>query len=204
KTSRRSLTRSSGMPGRRTASPSRRNRCSPSCCGSSSTSTARAPTRAGRATEGSKLVELAEHAVRPERVTSPRPGASMMWEVALVRGLLLVTSIALACVAVAGAGGSDDLDPTFGSGGVVVTDLGRDDWITDVAVQPDGKIVAAGWTMPTPAQDAFALVRYLPDGRLDPAFGDGGKVVHEDRLVSGLAVQRNGAIVVAGVGPGRS
>ena len=128
----------------------------------------------------------------------------MMWEMALVRGLLLVTSIALACVAVAGAGGSDGLDPTFGSGGIVVTDLGRDDWITDVAVQPDGKIVAAGWTMPTPAQDAFALVRYLPDGRLDPAFGDGGKVVHEDRLVSGLAVQRNGRIVVAGVGPGRS
>lgn len=44
------------------------------------------------------------------------------------------------------------LDTTFGTGGKVTTGFGPSnscDDITAVAVQPDGKIVAAGWTWPT-------------------------------------------------------
>ena len=37
-----------------------------------------------------------------------------------------------------------DLDPAFGSGGKVITDLGGDGGISAMAIQPDGKIVAAG------------------------------------------------------------
>ena len=71
------------------------------------------------------------------------------------------------------------MDPSFGSGGKVFTDFGATDRAEAVAVQPDGKIVAAGYggsIRPGPAGAMFALARYLPDGTLDPSFGSGGKV----------------------------
>lgn len=38
-----------------------------------------------------------------------------------------------------------DLDPTFGTGGIVTTDItASHDYATCVAIQPDGTIVAAG------------------------------------------------------------
>jgi len=47
--------------------------------------------------------------------------------------------------------------------------------VVDVAVQPDGKILAVGATRGRPGHTFpgayFALMRYLPDGSLDPAFG---------------------------------
>src|SRR4051812_17849753 len=64
-----------------------------------------------------------------------------------------------------------DLDPTFGNGGKVVTDLGPLGFATGVALQLDGKVVAAG-----SSGGKFALVRYLPDGSLDSGFGSGGVV----------------------------
>jgi uncharacterized delta-60 repeat protein len=69
------------------------------------------------------------------------------------------------------------LDPTFGQGGKVATAfyLTGTDAAAAVAVQSDGKIVAAGQGF-TGADDDFALARYLPDGNLDPSFGTGGKV----------------------------
>src|SRR5439155_2244366 len=45
----------------------------------------------------------------------------------------------------------------------VLTDLGGDDFARDVAIQADGKIVAAGRSGVRPTYD-FALARYLPDG----------------------------------------
>lgn len=77
-------------------------------------------------------------------------------------------------------------DPSFGSEGVVETPIpgeggveeGR---ISDVLVQPDGKIVGGGYgvdsvgvTMETVIK--FELVRYLSNGELDPSFGSGGRV----------------------------
>lgn len=57
---------------------------------------------------------------------------------------------------------------------MVATDFGWRGALA-LALQPDGKLVAAG------AEDigdrpAFALGRYLPNGSMDPAFGVGGKV----------------------------
>src|SRR5690242_20170094 len=69
-----------------------------------------------------------------------------------------------------------DLDPTFGNGGTVTTDLNSGyDWAYAVAVQPDGKVVAAGRTGVSGFD--IAVVRYNPDGSLDGTFGTGGKVV---------------------------
>ena len=70
---------------------------------------------------------------------------------------------------------SGTLDQNFGVGGKVVTDLGGDEFGAQLLLLPDGKLVAAGERVFGAAD--FALVRYLPDGSLDPTFGSGGKVI---------------------------
>jgi len=96
-----------------------------------------------------------------------------------------------------------DLDPAFGSDGTVTTALGsnRSAAIEEVALQSNGKIVAAG-TAWTPYLSLFALARYNADGSLDRRFGhDGtvttaiGGVVDEAHAV---ALQVDGRIVAAG------
>ncbi|HEY3239653.1 MAG TPA: hypothetical protein VGL92_08825 [Acidimicrobiia bacterium] len=112
------------------------------------------------------------------------------------------------------------LDPGFGSGGRVWTDLVTVGWpLLDgavaggvaslgssaayaVAVQPDGRIVVAGTTS-SGASAAYALVRYLPDGQLDDGFGSGGLVVTDfdgttDDVASALVLLPDGRIVAAG------
>lgn len=72
------------------------------------------------------------------------------------------------------------LDPSFGAGGKVITSFGDDsDRALAVAIQPDGKIVVGGESQSGASTSGidFALARYLPNGALDPAFGNGGKVV---------------------------
>src|SRR5437870_1218100 len=88
--------------------------------------------------------------------------------------LLLVLSLA-PCVASAAPG---DLDPSFGIGGKVTTDFGVLGQATAVAVQADGKIVAAGTFVADPlgGRDRIGLVRYNADGSLDTGFGTGGRV----------------------------
>lgn len=94
-----------------------------------------------------------------------------------------------------------DPDLTFGTDGKTVTDLGRPyDLGRAVEVQPDGKIVLAGWSAEGSIAN-FAVVRYLPDGSLDPSFGSGGKVVTASAtpdFAHALALQADGKIVLAG------
>ena len=71
-----------------------------------------------------------------------------------------------------------------------------------VALQPDGKIVAAGWSRGVDFPD-FALARYTARGRLDPSFDRGGKVVtalgsqHQAQLAA-AALELDGKIVAVG------
>jgi uncharacterized delta-60 repeat protein len=67
-------------------------------------------------------------------------------------------------------------DPTWGEGGVATTPLGEFANAYDVAVQPDGKVVAVGEAPGTEGED-FAIVRYLASGIPDPSFGGGDGVV---------------------------
>jgi uncharacterized delta-60 repeat protein len=89
------------------------------------------------------------------------------------------------------------LDTTFGTGGKVVTDFGADDHAFSVALQADGKIVAAGMK----GAD-FALARYNTNGTLDGTFGTGGKVVTDfagsGDLAMGVAIRPDGKIVAVG------
>ena len=65
------------------------------------------------------------------------------------------------------------LDPTFGAGGKVTTAIGTaNDGVRGVVLQPDGKIVAAGFSVGGGSLD-FALVRYNANGFLDTSFGIG-------------------------------
>lgn len=73
------------------------------------------------------------------------------------------------------------VDTAFGGNsifpGTTLLDFGdgSTDELRALALQPDGKIVAAGFSThpPTPNADGnFALVRFNPDGSIDPSFGD--------------------------------
>ena len=71
------------------------------------------------------------------------------------------------------------LDNSFGTGGVVVTDINTsEDQIYSLTIQSDGKILAAGPTRDlTTGVTSFGVVRYNSDGSLDNSFGNSGKVI---------------------------
>jgi uncharacterized delta-60 repeat protein len=95
------------------------------------------------------------------------------------------------------------LDPSFGADGKVVTPIGSSfiDGVDDLAIQMDGKILAAGWTHNGSNYD-FALARYEPNGMLDTTFDGDGIVTTEigqkDQQAHGVDIQPDGRIVVAG------
>src|SRR5688500_18366904 len=61
----------------------------------------------------------------------------------------------------------DELDPSFGAGGKVVTKIGRYySGIQDLLLQPDEKIIAVGGG----GESGFLLARYKTDGSLDSTF----------------------------------
>jgi uncharacterized delta-60 repeat protein len=102
---------------------------------------------------------------------------------------------------------SGSLDTTFGSGGIVNTQVGTDQSgtvVQSLLVQPDGKIVAAGMasTSTVNGNTAWALGRYNVDGSLDSSFGTGGivtsSITGNDKVIGSAAVQSNGQIVVTG------
>ncbi|MEI7492519.1 MAG: hypothetical protein WCK92_14055 [Bacteroidota bacterium] len=93
-------------------------------------------------------------------------------------------------------------DASFGKGGIVVTSLGNgDDKVSDLLIQPDGKLVAGGSSFNGQSDD-FALARYNHDGTLDKSFGNKGIVITSvqkgDEHIYSLALQGDGKIVAAG------
>jgi uncharacterized delta-60 repeat protein len=114
-------------------------------------------------------------------------------------------------------------DPSFGSGGIVVTPGPQAETATALAVAPDGKIVVAGTEgppdlcpypssgvpyrssgLPCPPPDVsnFHLVRYLPSGMLDRTFGGVGVVttsVTKYAVLHSVAVEPDGTILAAGI-----
>jgi uncharacterized delta-60 repeat protein len=96
-----------------------------------------------------------------------------------------------------------DLDTSFSGDGKQTTDFfGASDGANAVAVQADGKIVAAGYTVTTDAGRDFAIARYNSGGALDDNFDGDGKVTIDffglDDVINAIAIQPDGKIVVAG------
>ncbi len=96
------------------------------------------------------------------------------------------------------------LDPSFGGDGRVTTGFpSRSAAGADLAIQADGRIVVLGTSWHGDRSPRAALARYLPDGHLDPSFGGDGRVstrlwIRGGGFGGGLAIQRDGRIVVAG------
>lgn len=93
------------------------------------------------------------------------------------------------------------LDTTFSDDGLTTTSMSSgDDIARAVALQPDGKIVVAGSS--SVGSENFAVVRFLADGNLDPAFGSGGKVTFRFSGLrskgEGIAIQPDGRILICG------
>lgn len=95
------------------------------------------------------------------------------------------------------AGGGDDLDPSFGSDGVVLTP--DPTGIAGLAVARDrrGRSIVAGVGSP----ESSVLLRFLPDGSLDPTFGTDGRArspQNHDGVPAAVVEQVDGKIVLAG------
>ncbi len=116
------------------------------------------------------------------------------WLVVLIYCLVSATPVVAQC---------GYLDQKFGTDGIVVTsiDTANAD-AAAVAVQADGKIVAAGKCRRY-GFDCFTLVRYTSTGLSDPTFGLGGVAVHRVGIansnITAIAIQPDGKIVAGGI-----
>jgi uncharacterized delta-60 repeat protein len=132
---------------------------------------------------------------------------SKLYDYSILCPAILTAAITLTCfmtpqVAKAAAG---DLDPTFGTGGMVTTDIHHSTDIANaVAIQPDGKLVVVGESYQNNdfSGEDFIVTRYNTDGTLDNTFGSGGKVRTDfpglAAVPSSVVIQPDGKIVVAG------
>jgi uncharacterized delta-60 repeat protein len=87
-------------------------------------------------------------------------------------------------------------DTSFGTGGAVWENAGINEVINDIELQPDGRIVACG----TRSND-FLVMRFLPNGQLDPSFGTNGRAVtsfSSSYAIPEMVVRPNGKILLAG------
>jgi uncharacterized delta-60 repeat protein len=87
-------------------------------------------------------------------------------------------------------------DGSFGTGGVVITDLpDRFDEASAIALMPDGRVVVAGRS-----GDDVLVARYLANGTLDGSFG-GGVVLLDlggEEVALAIAVTDSGKVIVTG------
>lgn len=117
------------------------------------------------------------------------------------RGAAVATAAVLAATTVAepASGVPGDLDPSFGTGGTAVVDLGGSERAYAIATQPDGAVLVAGVTDAAGSQDAMVF-RLRPDGELDETFGP--RVLSAPgtgaELAAAVAVQPDGKVLVAG------
>ena len=96
------------------------------------------------------------------------------------------------------------LDPSFGVGGKVLTQINDNEFSSTSALvlQPDGKLVVAGSTKFEDTGVDFVLARYNPDGSLDESFGSGGVVSTDFNgsvdVANAITLQEDGKLVAAG------
>lgn len=92
-------------------------------------------------------------------------------------------------------------DNTFGNAGKVSNLFNESDSITDMALQPDGKIVTADSAFRNNNYD-IGVSRYNPNGSVDLSFGNQGNTVtnltNTNDRATGVALQTDGKILVSG------
>lgn len=95
------------------------------------------------------------------------------------------------------------LDPTFGTGGLTTVDVGPlSDAAYEVAMHPDGGLVACGVAMKSSSASDPCVLRFDAAGHLDPAFsGDGiytRSAGSNSESFTALALQPDGRILLCG------
>jgi uncharacterized delta-60 repeat protein len=118
----------------------------------------------------------------------------------------LLAFFAMSASALAAPG---DLDSTFGTGGIVTSDL-EEAGASDVAIQSDGKLVVAGSTGGCSESGGeftchgeFLIERYNLNGTLDTSFGGGDGIVttdfgYESQGAAAVVIEPSGKILVGG------
>jgi uncharacterized delta-60 repeat protein len=125
------------------------------------------------------------------------------WHHRLIRlaFVLLCTAVFFSLTLPILAANPGDLDPGFGTGGVVTTTIGNNAYGRAITIQADGKIIVAGYSERDIFKGDFALARYSGNGSLDSSFGNGGVVTTTIGLYArsgGVIIQPDGKIVAAG------
>lgn len=99
------------------------------------------------------------------------------------------------------------LDNSFGTNGAVfalLPAISRQDYATTALLQPDGKLVMAGYCQVFPGDSQhyhFCTVRFQPNGTLDMGFGSGGTVLTPlatDDYPNTISLQPDGKLILAG------
>lgn len=93
------------------------------------------------------------------------------------------------------------LDSSFGGNGKLITDFGGLDAAFAVVLQPDGKLIAGGWSLTPSNLGDFALARYNPNGTLDLSFGASGLLrtsFGAVEIIEALVLQSDGKILASG------
>jgi uncharacterized delta-60 repeat protein len=112
---------------------------------------------------------------------------------AVIAGMSTIGLLGALCSSAAMAASTPgSLDPTFGKGGKVITNLSGVP--TSSVQQPNGDILVSITNFVTPTT---AVARFLPNGGLDTSFGTGG--VAETAIAGGkLTLEASGKIIVGG------
>lgn len=123
----------------------------------------------------------------------------MLWRVRIVILIILLCSNPIFAAGV--------LDTTFGVGGKVNFRIAQtSDYPTGAVLQPDGKIVIIGSSVPSGQSNGlrdFAIARLNPDGTLDNTFGSVGTITtafgfQQEDIPGSVFIQPDGKIVVGG------
>ncbi|HOY32663.1 MAG TPA: T9SS type A sorting domain-containing protein [Bacteroidales bacterium] len=99
-------------------------------------------------------------------------------------------------------GQAGNLDPTFGDGGKVITDIGnKDNYAQSSLLTADGSILTGGFSVQNNLYNGF-LVKYKNTGSIDSTFGNNGIVTcntgTESNSFYAIAIQSDGKVVAAG------
>ena len=121
----------------------------------------------------------------------------------VVAGVALRTS-STSDILVARYNANGSLDTGFGTSGWVTTSVVNDfDGANAVLLQPDGRIVVAGYGQDRFSNGFFVLARYEANGSLDATFGAGGWMTTDfpgsREQANALALQPDGKLVAGGV-----
>lgn len=94
------------------------------------------------------------------------------------------------------------IDNSFNTNGIFQQLTGNECEANAVLIQPDGKIIAAGYSKNSTPDFDFLLIRLNVDGTVDNSFGTGGIVTTDfnnaNNAINAIQMQTDGKLVVAG------